>query len=704
MTPLSTIAPGNRGANSNGADPPPTTSTTNPSSSSPAPAAEHATAAAAAPKSSAPSSTTAATTKGTPAGSTPTDPPFLDALQIGDTCQVLWRDGKTYLLAKVIERKNRDGTQPAVSTAFSGGGGIGRSNDVIASAAGEKKRRRDDVTEGSAGEALAETVPNAGAEPSSKRNKVEGGKARAGEPGAKRSGKGKSSLKTSPKFQSGVTLGVGGVLQTEPVIVSGGKGGKDIISKEQQHLQQWQQLQQQQQQQQQQQHLHPPQQQQQQQQQLNLDMGDDFRAAQQIARQHHAPPSPRHSHAAVVYNDCMYVFGGYDGSYRSDFHEFDFRQLSWRPVFGSGRSPRARYRSTACVLQDRMILFGGHDGTRHLSDVHTFDFVTQVWTLLMTDGVPPLPRDSHVSVVYKDSMYVFGGSTGSAMNDLHELMFPPPRQALIATDSPAAPDYTTTAYGGNGPEDGGGPSSLPQDGSVAAKWRQIPPVPGGGIAIHRFCHVGAVYNGALYVFGGYDGSSRLNDFVKYDLAADDLFETYIPPPTLLSDLRSFLDDEGAMSLSDITIMVENVPVRAHKLMLMRCPYFRAMLLGDMAESSQSIVSIEIVRHPIFLAVLEYLYTDDVPIPLDSAMELFVAADLFGIPRLQAMCERRLLESITVENAATIFHAADVHSANSLRNKALGYVLSHFEAVSKTTAFEDMARCNVELVFEILKNR
>ncbi len=290
------------------------------------------------------------------------------------------------------------------------------------------------------------------------------------------------------------------------------------------------------------------------------------------------------------------------------------------------------------------------------------------------------------------------------MNDLHELMFPPSRQALIATDSPAAPDYTTTAYGGNGPEDGGGPSSLPQDGSVTAKWRQIPPVPGGGIAIHRFCHVGAVYNGALYIFGGYDGSSRLNDFVKYDLAADDLFETYIPPPTLLSDLRSFLDDEGAMSLSDITIMVENVPVRAHKLMLMRCPYFRAMLLGDMVESSQSIVSIEIVRHPIFLAVLEYLYTDDVPIPLDSAMELFVAADLFGIPRLQAMCERRLLESITVENAATIFHAADVHSASSLRNKALGYVLSHFEAVSKTTAFEDMARCNVELVFEILKNR
>lgn len=85
------------------------------------------------------------------------------------------------------------------------------------------------------------------------------------------------------------------------------------------------------------------------------------------ARQHHSPPSPRHSHSAVVHNDSMYVFGGYDGSYRSDFHEFDFVQCSWRPVFGSGRSPRARYRATACVHEDMMILFGGHDGTRHLS-------------------------------------------------------------------------------------------------------------------------------------------------------------------------------------------------------------------------------------------------------------------------------------------------------------------------------------------------
>ena len=133
-------------------------------------------------------------------------------------------------------------------------------------------------------------------------------------------------------------------------------------------------------------------------------------AAVAIPPQFHPPPSPRHSHAAVVYKNFMYIFGGYDGSYRSDFHEFDLDQLTWRPVVSvSGRSPRARYRSTACVRRDTMILFGGHDGTRHLADVHLFDFVNQSWSLLVASGVPPMPRDSHVSVTYRDSMYVFGG-------------------------------------------------------------------------------------------------------------------------------------------------------------------------------------------------------------------------------------------------------------------------------------------------------
>ena len=76
------------------------------------------------------------------------------------------------------------------------------------------------------------------------------------------------------------------------------------------------------------------------------------------------PPSPRHSHAAVVHRDSFYVFGGYDGSYRCDFHEFNFVTRAWAPITGEGRVPRARYRATCVVHDQAMYLFGGHDVRR----------------------------------------------------------------------------------------------------------------------------------------------------------------------------------------------------------------------------------------------------------------------------------------------------------------------------------------------------
>lgn len=34
----------------------------------------------------------------------------------------------------------------------------------------------------------------------------------------------------------------------------------------------------------------------------------------------------------------------------------------------------------------------------------------------------------------------------------------------------------------------------------------------------RFCHVGVLYGSSFYIFGGYDGTNRLNDFLRYDFA------------------------------------------------------------------------------------------------------------------------------------------------------------------------------------------
>jgi leucine-zipper-like transcriptional regulator 1 len=192
----------------------------------------------------------------------------------------------------------------------------------------------------------------------------------------------------------------------------------------------------------------------------------------------------------------------------------------------------------------------------------------------------------------------------------------------------------------------------------------------------------------------------LNSFITFDFALYDLsFD--VPLSTIISDFRSLVNNER---LSDITFMVEDRPVYAHKLMLMRCSYFEALFFGQMRESHMKSIRIDDVRYDIFLSVLEYLYTDQLIFGFHDAMELFEAADRFCIHRLKSMCEKRMLEYITVDNAAGIFHAADVHSASALRQKAKKYILSHWDEVSKSRSFEEMGRSNIELVFELLKGR
>ena len=200
-----------------------------------------------------------------------------------------------------------------------------------------------------------------------------------------------------------------------------------------------------------------------------------------------------------------------------------------------------------------MYVFGGHDGTRHLNDVHVFDFNLSVWSVLSCEGIAPTARDSHVAVIHGTSMYVFGGSTGTSMNDFHELR--------LDTCTWSAVNITKVVRNRNPNHTGGGREFIPG---------------------HRFCHAGCVDKESMFIFGGYDGSQRLNDFWEFKFGTD-LTACEIPKSTILDDMAKFVDNE---SLSDITFLIEGVQVHAHRLMLMRCDYFRAMLEGGFKESTE----------------------------------------------------------------------------------------------------------------------
>lgn len=77
------------------------------------------------------------------------------------------------------------------------------------------------------------------------------------------------------------------------------------------------------------------------------------------------PPSPRDRHVAVAFGNSFYVHAGFDGTSRvSDFWRFDFSSMTWREVVVlGGRPPSPRHSHAAVVHNHSLYCFGGYDGS-----------------------------------------------------------------------------------------------------------------------------------------------------------------------------------------------------------------------------------------------------------------------------------------------------------------------------------------------------
>ena len=169
-------------------------------------------------------------------------------------------------------------------------------------------------------------------------------------------------------------------------------------------------------------------------------------------------PSPRDAHAAVVHDEWMYVFGGYDSKrYLNDFHRLRFETCAWSSVtFGGGApSPRAPLAQiapwnpwgvrchapecvcmrqscarvcanpasthacaggghTAVVHADEMLVFGGCDGWNYFNDLFKFSFEAEMWVPVRVTGTAPGARSAPATVIHESQqmMFVFGGYDG----------------------------------------------------------------------------------------------------------------------------------------------------------------------------------------------------------------------------------------------------------------------------------------------------
>jgi N-acetylneuraminic acid mutarotase len=201
------------------------------------------------------------------------------------------------------------------------------------------------------------------------------------------------------------------------------------------------------------------------------------------------PPQARISHGFTSAGGKLYVHGGYLQVFvgikynyavpADDLYSFDPVALKWTDLSASvaGTRPKARSEHGFTSAGGRLYVFGGKYYTSYLNDLHSFEPVARVWTDLSAAvrGTRPRGRSNHGFTSAGGKLFVHGGWDGNTLSDLH--CFDP--VALVWTDLSAA--VASTA-----------PSAR---------------------SSHGFTSVGS----KLFVFGGNNHGSYLNDHHSLDL-------------------------------------------------------------------------------------------------------------------------------------------------------------------------------------------
>ena len=127
-----------------------------------------------------------------------------------------------------------------------------------------------------------------------------------------------------------------------------------------------------------------------------------------------APWSPRFNHTSVVFDGKIWVLGGHDGALRNDVW-YSSDGTNWTLVTSNaGWSGRSGH--TSVVFDDKIWVLGGHDGARRNDVWYSSDGVN--WTLV-TSNAGWSGRSGHTSVVFDDKIWVLGGYTSpTSKNDV----------------------------------------------------------------------------------------------------------------------------------------------------------------------------------------------------------------------------------------------------------------------------------------------
>ncbi|CAK4943566.1 unnamed protein product [Aphanomyces euteiches] len=414
------------------------------------------------------------------------------------------------------------------------------------------------------------------------------------------------------------------------------------------------------------------------------------------------PPRARNNHASAVVDRKIYIHGGHDGStWLSDFYVFDTETSRWSEVTTSGIGPSARACHTMSKVGGKLYVFGGYDGVHCFNDVDILDLDTFTWIHPIVHGYHPAPRNAHTMSIVGTSLYMFGGHSGAKhLRDLYEFQTETLTWTHLASVSglfpPGLRGHTASVkqpkiYFFGGYDGRGRSNELYILNTREMRWERSPDALAHQAPSGRQRHSACLVRSKIFVIGGFDGFKWLDDTHVLDICR--IEEQAIKQTTqshLVAHFRELLLQQDA-TYSDVTFMVQNRPIVAHKaIVAAQSVHFRRMFSSGMLESRQPTIAIADWSYGAFFHMLEFLYTGSVAeMSTESAMELLGLADHYALQELSTLCENYLMHELESENVCHVLIAANHFQSENLKASCMQYLQAHFHQVVSTRGFEEL---------------
>lgn len=128
--------------------------------------------------------------------------------------------------------------------------------------------------------------------------------------------------------------------------------------------------------------------------------------------------------------------------------------------------------------------------------------------------------------------------------------------------------------------------------------------------------------------------------------------------------------------ADVTFIVENTKIPAHKSILMiRSSYFESLLCGGFSESKQNEIALKVPLDA-FKAILKYIYTGCLSLDTFDAhqiIEIFDLANLYGFDKLKKAIVEYLTHNLRINNCVIILNATFVYGMHDLQISCLTFM-------------------------------